>query len=166
MTRRTPLTRSVTLRRGVWTRRRTRKPHRYDSARCEAYLVYVRSLPCSVSGCSGVSQAAHTGPHGLGTKSPDWSAIPLCASHHLWEYDGSYHRMGRRGFEHRWKIDVDRITRRLVRDFLDEFPIRCDAECMAASTKTKKAGTPKSTGRTANATVKPATKKRAGRSAK
>jgi hypothetical protein len=37
-------------------------------------------------------EASHTGPHGIGQKSPDFSAIPLSAKHHRTGTD-SYHRL-------------------------------------------------------------------------
>jgi hypothetical protein len=49
----------------------------------------------------------------MGQKSPDTQAIPLCARHHLWEYAGSYHRLGRGAFELRYGLDVDSIIGRL-----------------------------------------------------
>ncbi len=46
------------------------------------YLAWIRTLPCVVCGSTGWIEASHTGPHGLGQKSSDYSAIPLCAKHH------------------------------------------------------------------------------------
>jgi hypothetical protein len=43
------------------------------------YLAWIRTQPCLVCGRTGGIEAAHTGPHGVGQKSPDTSAIPLCA---------------------------------------------------------------------------------------
>ena len=45
-------------------------------------------------------EAAHTnvlGPRGLGQKTTDFSAIPLCSGHHR-ENPDSYHRLGERWF--------------------------------------------------------------------
>jgi hypothetical protein len=58
------------------------------------YLAWIRTLPCVVCGSTRRIEASHTGPHGLGQKSPDSSAIPLCYRHHRTGPD-SYHRLAR-----------------------------------------------------------------------
>src|SRR6476660_6388414 len=57
-------------------------------------------------------EAAHTGPHGIGQKSPDSSAIPLCARHHRTGND-SYHRLGPRKFSEKHNLDIPSIVRML-----------------------------------------------------
>jgi hypothetical protein len=57
-------------------------------------------------------RSSHTGPHGIGQKSPDSSAIPLCAKHHRTGPD-SYHRLGPRKFSERHNLDIPEIVRRL-----------------------------------------------------
>ena len=57
------------------------------------YLRWIRTLPCAVCRATRGVEAAHTGPHGLGQKSSDLSAIPLCARHHRTGPD-SYHKLG------------------------------------------------------------------------
>lgn len=59
----------------------------------------------------------------MAQKAPDFQAIPLCAAHHLWEFSGSYHRLGRRGFEVRYGLDVDAIIARLRREFARTRPL-------------------------------------------
>jgi hypothetical protein len=66
----------------------------------EAYLEYIRSLPCTI--CAegldpqpSITESAHTGPHGLSQKSADRTAIPLCAQHHR-EGGASLHKLGGR----------------------------------------------------------------------
>ncbi len=76
------------------------------------YLAWIRSQPCCVCGSRRAIEAAHTGPHGLGQKSPDSSAIPLCAKHHRTGND-SYHRLGPRKFSEKHNLDVSAIVRRL-----------------------------------------------------
>ena len=80
-------------------RRRNRGP-----ARSSAYLAWIRTLRCVV--CQRPPseyfriEAAHTnvlGPRGLGQRSSDFSAIPLCHGHHQGDRD-SYHRLGERLF--------------------------------------------------------------------
>ena len=81
-------------------------------ARNPAYLQWIRTLPCAVCrGTRGV-EAAHTGPHGLGQKSPDWSAIPLCWRHHRTGPD-SYHKLGPRRFSGVHGLDVEGLVARL-----------------------------------------------------
>lgn len=54
-----------------------------------AYLDYVRGLPCSVCGLIPIDGGANDPHHiigrsmgGMGTKSADWSVLPLCRQHH------------------------------------------------------------------------------------
>ena len=83
------------------------------------YLAWIRTLGCAVcsrvSGGATVIEAAHTnvlGPRGLGQKTSDFSAIPLCAAHHRENLD-SYHALGEQGFSHRHGIDLEEIVHRL-----------------------------------------------------
>ena len=64
------------------------------------------------SGSRKFIEASHTGPHGIGQKSPDSSAIPLCAKHHRTGND-SYHRLGPRKFAQKHNLDIPAIVRRL-----------------------------------------------------
>jgi hypothetical protein len=59
-------------------------------------------------GTRGV-EAAHTGPHGLGQKSSDLSAIPLCARHHR-SGDDSYHKLGPRKFAEVHQLNIPAIV--------------------------------------------------------
>ena len=83
------------------------KPVRYP-----AYLRWIRSLPCSVCRTTRTVEAAHTGPRGLGQKSSDLSAIPLCARHHRCG-DDSYHRLGPRRFAELHQLDIRAMVARL-----------------------------------------------------
>jgi hypothetical protein len=76
------------------------------------YLAWIRTLPCLVCGKTGGIEAAHTGPHGLGQKSPDTSVVPLCARHHRTGRD-SYHKLGPRAFERQHGLDLRAIVARL-----------------------------------------------------
>ena len=76
------------------------------------YLAWIRTQPCIVCGATRGIEAAHTGPHGLGQKSPDSSAIPLCHKHHRNGKD-SYHRLGPRRFSEIHNLDLPNIVRRL-----------------------------------------------------
>lgn len=76
------------------------------------YLAWIRTQPCLVCGSTRWIEAAHTGPHGLGQKSPDSSAVPLCGKHHRTGND-SYHRLGPRTFAKVHNLDLVAIVRRL-----------------------------------------------------
>jgi hypothetical protein len=76
------------------------------------YLAWIRAMPCCVCGSRRGIEASHTGPHGLGQKSPDSSAIPLCRRHHRTGHD-SYHRLGPRKFSERHNLDIPAVVRRL-----------------------------------------------------
>jgi hypothetical protein len=76
------------------------------------YLAWIRTLPCLVCGRTVGIEAAHTGPHGMAQKSPDTSAIPLCARHHRTGSD-SYHKLGSRAFERHHRLDIRTVVERL-----------------------------------------------------
>jgi len=76
------------------------------------YLAWIRTQPCCVCGSRKAVEASHTGPHGIGQKSADTSAIPLCAKHHRTGAD-SYHRLGPRKFSEKHNLDIPAIVRRL-----------------------------------------------------
>jgi len=80
-------------------------------ARNSRYLAWIRTQPCCVCGSTQRIEASHTGPHGIGQKSPDTSAIPLCSKHHRTAAD-SYHRLGPRKFSEKHKLDIPSIVRR------------------------------------------------------
>ena len=74
------------------------------------YLAWIRTLPCLV--CGRASEAHHTGPHGLGKKADDSTAIPLCTEHHTMG-QSAYHRIGRVRFEQRFGVVIADVVRRL-----------------------------------------------------
>lgn len=77
------------------------------------YLAFIREQNCAVRSCrSWRSEAAHTGDHGLGQKSSDYLAIPLCHKHHRAAND-SYHQMGRVRFAEHHQIDIPELIARL-----------------------------------------------------
>src|ERR1035441_10089413 len=92
--RRVPLRRSVPLPRGLPPKRivpvrKMRSRPRRGPDRSPEYLAWIRTLPCAVCSRmragSTVIEAAHTnvlGPKGMGQKTSDFSAIPLCSAHH------------------------------------------------------------------------------------
>jgi hypothetical protein len=76
------------------------------------YLAWIRTQPCVVCGSTRGIEASHTGPHGLGQKSPDASAIPLCYRHHRTGND-SYHRLGPHKFAQVHNLEIPTIVRKL-----------------------------------------------------
>jgi hypothetical protein len=123
-----PLRRSVPLPRGRPPKRRVpvrkmRLRPRRGPDRSPDYLAWMRTLPCivcsRVSGGATVIEAAHTnvlGPRGIGQKSSDFSAIPLCAAHHRENLD-SYHVLGEKEFSHEHGIDLKDLVLRLQSRF-------------------------------------------------
>jgi hypothetical protein len=85
---------------------------RKKPVRNPAYLRWIRSLPCIVCRSRWQIEAAHTGPHGLGQKSSDLSAIPLCARHHRTGND-SYHDLGPSKFAQVHQLNIREIVARL-----------------------------------------------------
>ena len=83
------------------------KPVRYPG-----YLDWIRTLPCSVCRTTRAVEAAHTGPHGIGQKSSDLSAIPLCSKHHRTGED-SYHKLGPRKFSEVHRLNIPGLVARL-----------------------------------------------------
>jgi hypothetical protein len=68
-----------------------------------AYKRFVKGFACVACGSTRLVDPAHTGDHGLGSKSSDFSVIPLCREHHV-EMDADP-----RGFEVVHDIDVDAL---------------------------------------------------------
>lgn len=67
------------------------------------YREFVRSEPCllaALGNCRGEVEAAHSGPHGTGQKADDLTCLPLCGIEHHREGAQSYHKLGKRFFEH------------------------------------------------------------------
>jgi hypothetical protein len=91
------------------------------------YLAWIRTLPCVVCGSERGIEASHTGPHGLGQKSSDYSAIPLCIKHHRTGSD-SYHKLGPWKFSELHSLDIPAIARRLNVKPL----VRLEAGCFVA----------------------------------
>jgi hypothetical protein len=87
-------------------------PRTARPVRNSRYLAWIRTLPCLVCGARRGIEAAHTGPHGLGQKSPDTSAIPLCTKHHRTGND-SYHKLGQRKFVELHNLDISAVVSRL-----------------------------------------------------
>jgi hypothetical protein len=121
-----PLRRRVPLPRGLPPIRRTpvrkkRTLARRGPDRSPEYLAWIRTLGCVV--CSSVSEgltvveAAHTnvlGARGMGQKTSDFSAVPLCAGHHR-ECSDSYHRLGEQYFAQEHQLDLSCLVAALNR---------------------------------------------------
>jgi hypothetical protein len=96
--------------------RRKRRPTRRGPDRSSAYLAWIRTLRCAV--CLKPPsdyfriEAAHTsvlGPRGLGQRSSDFSAVPLCYWHHQGNRD-SYHRLGERLFAQTHQVHLGELV--------------------------------------------------------
>lgn len=91
---RTPLARGTSkLARTKLKAKRPGKPRRSSRVRDKAHLAFVRSLPCCAPGCGrqAPSEAHHdTQMRGMGQKSSDDRAVPLCRKDH----DGAQHYRG------------------------------------------------------------------------
>ncbi len=121
-----PLRRSAPLSRGLPPKRRVpvrkmRFQPRRGPDRSPEYLAWIRTLPClvcsRVSGGATVIEAAHTnalGSRGVGQKTSDFSAIPLCSWHHR-AGQNSYHRLGERWFAQAHQIHLLEVMQTLNR---------------------------------------------------
>lgn len=67
--------------------------------RSEAYLDYIRSLPCIV--CRNPAEPHHTESGGVGLKGSDFSCVPLCRKHHR-----ELHDMTVSEFESKYYIEL------------------------------------------------------------
>ncbi len=87
-----------------------------ERLRSPRHLAYVRSLPCSVPGCSRGDIQAHHVRKGAGTalKPADAHTAPLCMTHH-----SEGHSVGWRTFEVRHGIDLSDIAAKHWRDGRD-----------------------------------------------
>lgn len=77
-----------------------------------AYLRFIRTLPCACCESRRGIEAAHQGPHGMGQRSSDLSAIPLCVLHHRTGPE-SYHKLGPIAFAETHSLDISRLIVRL-----------------------------------------------------
>ena len=123
-----PLRRSAPLQRGLPPKRivpvrKMRLQPRRGPDRSPEYLAWIRTLECvvcaRVSGGATVVEAAHTnalGSRGMGQKTTDFSAIPLCTAHHR-EARDSYHRLGEPCFAQQHRIDLHRVVTELKHVF-------------------------------------------------
>ncbi len=70
--------------------------------RSQAYLDYIRSLPCIV--CRQPAEPHHTETAGVGLKGSDFSCVPLCREHH-----GKSHNMTAYEFRSKYGISMQRL---------------------------------------------------------
>ena len=91
-------------------KRMPRRLRREKPIRDWQYRAWIRTLPSAVSGQYGC-EAAHTGSDGgTSQKASDTTCIPLTPEEHR-----EYHRIGRREFERRHELHIDRLVRDLNR---------------------------------------------------
>ena len=69
-------------------------------------------MPCLVRRCKGKAEAAHTGPHALGQKSSDFTAVPLCVRHHR-EGPRALDKIGRPKFEKIYKVSIEETVKEM-----------------------------------------------------
>lgn len=80
--------------------------------RSEEYLAFVRSHPCAV--CKKPADSHHAfGRRGIGSKSSDYTCVPLCRGHHA-----ELHKSGRRPFERDYDIDLVEVAFNLLHRYL------------------------------------------------
>src|ERR1035437_65666 len=93
--------------------RRAASSTRKGPPRDQAYLAWIRTLPCIACDIEGRSEAAHTGTDGgMSMKASDYSCVPLCADCHR-QAPNAYHRAGKGAFEERHGLSFVRIVERL-----------------------------------------------------
>lgn len=95
-------------------RRRPGKPRR-GRVRDPKYLAWLREQWCAIcefrpgsEAGTGHIEAAHVGERGLGQKSDDRAAIPLCVRHHRTGAD-SHHVLGKKFWAHH-RLDRDLLV--------------------------------------------------------
>lgn len=74
-------------------------PPRKGPTQDEAYLAWIRKLPCICCGTLRFVEAAHVGRRGLGQKCDDRESLPLCAKHHRTGPDAA-HVLQRKFWDH------------------------------------------------------------------
>ncbi len=97
--------------------RRASSSTRKGPPRDEAYLAWIREMPCIACGIEGRSEAAHTGQDGgMSMKASDYSCVPLCADCHT-QAAGAYHRVGKRAFERARGLCLADVVARLQQEW-------------------------------------------------
>lgn len=95
---------------------RPRSPTNKKRARDMDYMAWVKTLPCLACGAKAPSEAAHTGPRGLGQKAPDSQVIPLCAEDHRTGRN-ALDRIGPAAFQKMYSIDFAGVVADLNRRY-------------------------------------------------
>ena len=113
----------VALIRGEESRqpRRRRLYFRRGPARDPRYRAFIRSFPCLACGICGRSEAAHTGPHGIGQKASDYRCLPLCREHHR-ASNYALDVIGAKAFEEYWQVSISQA----ISDLNEEWKSRRD----------------------------------------
>jgi hypothetical protein len=83
------------------------------------FLAMVRKLCCIVCGSYRLVEAAHFGAHGMGQKSSDHDALPLCLKHHR-TGPLSYHTLGARRFITFHNLDVRKHQERIQKFYREK----------------------------------------------
>lgn len=77
----------------------------------KAYIEWIRSLNCCITGSRGPSDPHHIpklGESGMGTKTDDRRAIPLRHDVHV-----EYHNLGRLSFAAKYNLDYEYVIKKL-----------------------------------------------------
>src|SRR5690242_2726336 len=82
-------------------------PPRRGRVQDDAYLAWLRTLPCIACATLRYVEAAHVGPRGISQKCHDRQALPICSEHH-WRGAKSVHVLGRKFWEV-WGLDRYRL---------------------------------------------------------
>ena len=93
---------------------RPKRVRRANAARNPEHLAWIRSLPCSIRGCTcrTGTQAAHVRMNtggGMGMKPPDRWTAPLCHEHHH-----EQHQIGHAAFDAKYGIDLRALAAELA----------------------------------------------------
>lgn len=94
---RSPMPRtSKPIRRKTRLKAKRATKRRSGRVRDEAYMAWVRTLPCVLQGggCLGAIHAHHAGVRAGGRKADDNTTIPFCARHHGAWHDGAFPFLG------------------------------------------------------------------------
>ena len=99
------------------TRLKRKGKRMFPKGEDQAYLAYIRILPCLLStkyGCSGPTEPHHVKTKGAG--GPDQgNTIPLCRLHHT-----EWHDKGRIGWQMKYEIDAPKEAMLLADMYLPD----------------------------------------------
>lgn len=92
-----------------------RRGVRAQDDRNPEHLAWIRTLPCAVRGCPGISQAAHVRMNtggGMGLKPPDCWTVPLCGGPH--GHHAEQHQRGHSEFDKEHNLNLRMLAETLA----------------------------------------------------